>query len=904
MSTITTLRPRGQQRAGSGVTHTGGASTVAAVSDSLDTTYMTTNLVSSTVTFSLVDFAHPFTLLTTQRIVGCTIRVRNAITSGGGITQDATFSLTAWPDLSKKVATFTSQRGSINIYTLAGKQAKTPPGKITEWTAADVSRAALTVQWYQPHTGTQGVFQRIYDLWVDVEIISQASVVSPTVTNFTNNATPTVDWTFNDPDGGEQVVLEVKIFDDATVSSGGFSPDSSTPAWQSGQIASNGTEVVINQPLQNGVTYWAYVRGAKYGPQITGTDPYWWSSWTASSSFTITFTPPATPILSSTGVIVGENQYRALLSALLPLNLLTLDNSSFEASLGNWSNDVNCAVTRDTSQFADGIASMKMQATAASTMQAKASGDALGDPRVTAGQTYTALASFKAATAGRTCAVGIRWMRLDNSTVISTQFGSTITDTTGGFTQASFTGVAPTGAVHGYIVVQVQSPAASGENHWVDKTDVHAGTSTTWTPGSYTNDQNGVVIERHEFLDDSRGPAYNWFMKQVASGGADTRNQGQGFSFDSSNATLEWQWLDMVIPRSGYTGTGMMRWTVQNDVSGQTLQFGADFYGRNLYHAPAVPNQAHTFSVWAWVKTGTRTVTPGIVYRDVNGTSLGISSGTPVTLTTTPQLLRVTVTAGATAALGNGIITDGGSTASQPMFFTTAGFGLGVNPVDGFEPLGLDNTTWQPIMFTGIVNTLDFAPFAPGFTTGQLESIPDYEYPPGRPVHYRAWIAYSSAGQTLRSGYSNQLVAYATPPPRTIIRSVTDNTLGCVVNRRKSLSYSIQQDAQVFHPLGADRAPVQIRDWVGGEDGTLELIVATEAQWQRVRRLIDSNDTLIIQWAQGGRSYVLITATAVAETISTDVDFCDIDGTQDHIRYAIVSLSYIETVSPNPATVA
>jgi hypothetical protein len=119
------------------------------------------------------------------------------------------------------------------------------------------------------------------------------------------------------------------------------------------------------------------------------------------------------------------------------------------------------------------------------------------------------------------------------------------------------------------------------------------------------------------------------------------------------------------------------------------------------------------------------------------------------------------------------------------------------------------------------------------------------------------------------------------------------------VNRLKQAGFGYSEDAAVLHPAGADAAPLKIRDWVSGEDGALIVITSTEAQRRRLQALITAPETLQLQWAQGGRSYVLITGRDIAQHISSDIEFCDADGqVQNWIRYEVHTLAYIETIAP------
>ena len=109
-------------------------------------------------------------------------------------------------------------------------------------------------------------------------------------------------------------------------------------------------------------------------------------------------TPLMRPIIQSASVISDGNQYRAFVSTLVPVNMLTSDDASMETSLGQWTALTNCAIVRDTAQHADGgTASMKMTSTASGDMTAICGLDFLNNPRVDVGTTVTVVALFRAA---------------------------------------------------------------------------------------------------------------------------------------------------------------------------------------------------------------------------------------------------------------------------------------------------------------------------------------------------------------------------------------------------------------------------------------------------------------------------------------------------------------------------
>jgi hypothetical protein len=884
--TTVTVRPIRETWKSHAVNLVGNSSTWGAVSDNTDSSYVQAQVGYNIIHWQFAQYA----MASNERCASVTLRVRSARDGSGGSSQDiAVKTYTYVSGAGRDVQLFGIAKTGTAISTRSGPVQKTAESG-HEWDQTRLNNLYVEIEWFQPHVGVQNVFQRIYEVYADLNIQHAPTVSAPVVTNIVNDATPSITWTFTDPDGGNQAGYQIKIFDAATVAKANFSAAASEATWDSGQIFSvqNNIDVPVN--LQNGVTYYAYISGAKAG---IGTQTYWWSSWSASAPFTVTFTPPYVPVIQSATVVSDSSQYRALLRMLVPNNLLTLDNSSFESSLGQWQPTANCSLLRDTAFSADGVASMRMTASGAGDMSAHAVLDLVGSPRVDVGQTYTAVASFRAASTARTVAVGIEWLDV-NGISLSIVYG-TNADISTGWTQAQVSAVAPAGAVNALANVLVQG-AATGEVHRVDKVGLVAGTSTAWIPGGYTNDQLGIYVERADVLYPGRGPVHNWIHPQAA-GGSLTRNAGQAFAWDATRSTLVWQWLDKSLPGPN-NPPGMLRWTPVTSNGQPTVEIGHAFYGGTDYAAMAAPGQQMIFSMWMWTDTGTASVTPAIWFRDWTGlTVVGTQNSTPVTLTTTPQRVTAIATAPAGAAFASGFVTNTTSDYGKHLFFTKAGIGLGSIPVDQREPLGGD-LTWSNVRFIGDQNTEYFAGLAPGFQTGQVVMIPDYEFPPGRSCIYRASIAYSTAGNFLVSDYATAVI-YSPPPSVTLLRSTTNPALQVAVARRREGTFSISEDSQVFHPIGADRAPIKVRDWISGEDGSLTIITSTESQMARLRALIyGSGDVLQVQWSQGGRTFIAVTGITSDETIEPNLKFCDADGQVNYLRYNITTVSYIETASP------
>lgn len=86
---------------------------------------------------------------------------------------------------------------------------------------------------------------------------------------------------------------------------------------------------------------------------------------------------------------------------------------------------------------------------------------------VVVGREYVAVADFKAATATRTCLVGIRWYDGAGAALSSSQ-GEVKANTTSAFTQYTCFAVAPASAAYAAAYVEVIG-ASAAEVHYVDR---------------------------------------------------------------------------------------------------------------------------------------------------------------------------------------------------------------------------------------------------------------------------------------------------------------------------------------------------------------------------------------------------------------------------------------------------
>ena len=306
------------------------------------------------------------------------------------------------------------------------------------------------------------------------------TVTTPTEGGNVNSTQPLFAWTYADTDGKAPAGNEIRVYAQPGGGWTGFDPNTTAEVpvytYQSNVFTGSNRQMTGVQ-LDNGVTYRVYVRvtsSASPGVAVT-------SDWD-SNTFTVVIVPPMTPSMTVTTDIPNA---RNLIFVSNHANELTENQSSIETSAAGWAVDSNVTLTRVTSQFSNGAASLQMVRGAASAaMSAK---NATPWPTVAVGFQFTARAKFKTAVTARSCRVNIRWRDAGGAT-LSTVNGGNVTDGTGGWTEATCTATAPVNAVTAEIVVEVQGALAASETHFVDDIGFAPGTSATapWSLGGRT----------------------------------------------------------------------------------------------------------------------------------------------------------------------------------------------------------------------------------------------------------------------------------------------------------------------------------------------------------------------------------------------------------------------------------
>jgi hypothetical protein len=739
---------------------------------------------------------------------------------------------------------------------------KPQTGHGTEWTTALVEATWMyMIFWYSIGTVHRNI--RVSELYFDVDVRTQPTVTGVTETGHTSTTQPTISWTYNtNADGDQQVAYQVKIFSSAQYSTTGFDPDISASTWDSTVLAGSAASLQVGTDLVNGTTYKAYVKAAT---DFNGSN--WYTTWALSSAFTIALTPPPTPFISLTAT-GGPPGYRAIITVTAPLNLLTADAASFETSVNQWTAETNCSISRVNTDAADGTWSLQLSSTAAGAMSATSGQDPFLGYHVKGGAQYTALASFRAGTTGRSCTVGIRWLNSAGAT-IQTDMGVAITDTNAGYTQASATFTAPATAVTAVVRVNVAATGGAAELHRVDKVSLMVGTSTTWTAGGYATSQV-VTLERGERLPQARGQARNWVHPQVATGGSTLRTSNYGFRIvdDGGLDTIQYQPITVNLLRgSGLVEdcdllhynqpAGAILWGPRSGAAASLL-IGSWLYAGAYdsdWQFPALFGLNHTLSFWAWTVTGTVDVTPKIDWIGDDATTVrGTTTGNVVTLTTTPQQVIVTGVCSALATNARGVLTNHTSATPTGIYVTRVGFRLGLLPVDDHIGRG-GPLVWTPVRFVDQAQTSGI-PF--GYTLGQTITFSDYEIPPSRPVYYRVRQSVTVGTTVVASNFGTFGVIYLTAPTRPLIFDPLQPERAYIFSVQYNDTYGPVEDSAEFHPLGRDDDPVFLRDWLGHQVG-LSVVAATDEELLRLDQLIRTNTGILIKWSDGGQWYVRVT---------------------------------------------
>jgi len=790
-------------------------------------------------------------LTATQRVKRVMLRVRFAKNGAAGNYQMAKFTL-ADPALDR-LKTLNWIRASSETPATVDFGWWTTPPEGAEWTEEIIDRLNFYCVNYN-NIDHSAIFMNVIELYADVDIVAQATVSGVTVTGHTTSARPTVSFTFNpNADFDPQRSYQVKVFTDAQTTAAGFDPGSTEAVWDSGVVRSTVVEAVVDESLVNGITYTAYVRASA---NFNNTD--WWSAWASSSDFTMAYIAPPTPTLTVTPEITIPS-LRNLLTVDTKLNLLTADDASFETLIGTWTALANCAVVRSNTQALNGSWSMRLTATAGANMSAVTIGGVFGYP-ITVGQQYTALASFRAGTTGRSCRVLIQW--LDNAGVLlSTSTGSNVSDTSGGWIQGFVTATAPVGAALVRVVVEVLA-AGAAEIHYVDQVSLHTGASTTWTAGGLQK-QDSIGFERVdstviEYLDWNLPTAdtTNIINPNIADGGEAYGDPNHGFFKRHPEDRIS-------LDRSGLArqGEACIRWSI-GDTTGSVLDIGTPVGVYSWTEVPTatlpgVPGRTYTLSIYVRGVTGALPNDMALAIRSIDQTGATVGSesvGSTVAVNTTWVRLTVTHTMVAASAGMRGELRNTSGDLAEYLID------------QGQLEQAAAATEWHRSTFM-IPNWLPVRGALTALRASERDGIArwyDREVPPGVIRMYRAATQVDAgAGAFARSAYTFYIPTQIDPfgGEEAILKDPQQPAWDTLV-RVQQRSETIDEDVTQAHPVRPNdrqpygKRPVIVSDWISGKNGQMSIFVDDDETWYRLQTLLHTNRALLLQFPEGGQRYV------------------------------------------------
>jgi hypothetical protein len=165
-------------------------------------------------------------------------------------------------------------------------------------------------------------------------------------------------------------------------------------------------------------------------------------------------------------------------------NKVTYDTATLENSIGNWTWNNNCSVSRVQTQYLSGSWSLQASSTAAGDFAVRtiAGVSAVSQQPVTGGKAYTLHAMVRGSIA-RTNFLSFAWVNSAGVYINSSSAGF-VTSTTTGWTKLTVTAVSPSNAAGFYTFWTVQATAAAGELHYLDNYGYWEGTSTDWVAPS------------------------------------------------------------------------------------------------------------------------------------------------------------------------------------------------------------------------------------------------------------------------------------------------------------------------------------------------------------------------------------------------------------------------------------
>lgn len=321
--------------------------------------------------------------------------------------------------------------------------------------------------------------------WVGIKFKTVSKPVASATAPSTTTPVPSLAWGYSDADGRAQARAMLRIYERPGGSWAGFdiNTTSQVPIYSATDVDGS-PHAPVGIALQNGINYRYYLRVSSLaGPDYVDSD--WdFEEWTTN------FPAPGAPTLSITS---EPALARLKIDIFGHTNLLTANQASLETDTSGYTTS-NCSLTRVNTDAAEGTWSAQLTATGAGNMHIQTPSGTSGFV-VAANKLYSARASYRAATTGRTVELNIIWYDLFGAPVGTST--TTSTDTTGAYQEKTLQATSPASAVFANLQLRILS-AAAAEVHRIDKMVFAPGiiTQVPWGPGGLSGANLKATLDR------------------------------------------------------------------------------------------------------------------------------------------------------------------------------------------------------------------------------------------------------------------------------------------------------------------------------------------------------------------------------------------------------------------------
>jgi hypothetical protein len=686
----------------------------------------------------------------------------------------------------------------------------------TKWNIFGVNATEVVLQ------ASAGV--RVYEARLQV-LYNEAPVTTITAPAGTviDDATPTVVWTYSDPDGDAQERWQVKIFPATSTTVSNFNPTTAAAWWDSANMwakAPTSTSVTVPKAMPGG-SWVVYARTCDAGSNGR------WGLWD-SSAFTITGQPPGVPDCT---VAVQPDSQRTAITVKAHNNLLSrTDGLSLvpNGDVWSWTVEQGGSITQSTVGGGDTTEAMAVTANGTTPFRAVS---ALGrsGPRVVVGESYSGLAMFIKGATARTCRVGLRFFDSSGSLIGSTTYGADVTSSTSGTLAAAYV-VAPTGAQTVALVTEVVG-MSNAETHKIHQAGINVGV-----------------------------------FPHLVRGGLDSGN-----ILGSDAATFEhglgaWTGLGCTLatPTDGDAVHGAKLLTMTATQTGQI----AIATGATLYKVTA--GETYTFLGSFKPPAAGRAVQLRMYLYDGNGWT-GTALGGVVTTLTAGAMTQLTFAATIPDGITGVELRAYASSVTSGDVFKADGFSFHHGTGTVFkEGRGVDS--WAQVEFSDdggdtwtLVRVLTSDPFDPLTRTS---TVYDYEAPPNAPRLYRGRVlAYDSWLDANLVSDPGSPVSATLPNDRWLLKDPAACQPGLEISQRGDLTMDSQAQEQIVYAQGRTTAIV-LSDVASGESIPLSLTVQGD-DFETFEAMRKQSRTLLLQSDMTGQWYVRLTGGRKGTLLNT-----------------------------------